>query len=299
MNIHKDHDTHAPPPFPHIIVYGRLRLAGVKDDIAYRITTEAIRSAPQKDSIDLEEYIFNDTLERIEEIDHNWYEHLKIINKYEMQRRKDRDVPPILLVLEGASATGKSMLALTLATDIAATRLLSTDTIRQILRATYSKQDAPELFCHTYQAFKYRQTGPDRLSPVVRGFLAQYEIIDPHLRKTVRNVSSEGATGLVEGVHIIPGEFRDIAGAVEILIEPGPELHKNMFMDKRGKSGLTTITKEYKTRMEEFAAARLIQEHMLTEAKEHGVPIIRFATYSQAASDIRTIIVEHMKRLTE
>ncbi|MHA1771518.1 MAG: hypothetical protein ACTSXS_08060 [Candidatus Thorarchaeota archaeon] len=280
-------------------MYGRLRLAGLDEDVAYRITTEIIKSVSQENKSHFEEEIFNSALKRVKRIDSSCHEQLMIIKEYELQRHENLNTPPIILVLEGASATGKSMLALTLATDIAATRLLSTDTIRQILRATFSQQDTPELFCHTYQAFKYRQTGPDRLSPVIRGFLAQYEIINPHLRKTVKIISSEGATGLVEGVHILPGEFHDITGAVEVLIEPDPELHKSMFMDKRRGSGLTTITTDHKTRLEEFSATRLIQEHMLAKAEEHGVPIIQFQTYSQAAADIRTIIIRHMKRLIE
>ncbi len=299
MNTGRDINPHPQPPYPHVVLYGRLRLAGLSDDVAYRVTDEVMRSVSEDSNKSREGDIFERALNRVGHINSTCYENMTVIAQYERRRRESPETPPLIVALEGASATGKSMLALTLATDIVATRLLSTDTIRQVLRATHSREEVPELFCHTYQAHKYKQVGPDTLPPVVRGFLAQYAIIEPHLKGAVKNISAEGATGLVEGVHIVPGDFHDITGVVEVLVEPSRETHKSMFMDKSHESGLTTITVDQKTRMKEFEAARAIQEYMLDMARESETGIVRLETYAQAIADIRTIIISHMKRLVQ
>ena len=116
-----------------------------------------------------------------------------LLTKYEALRRTSKAIPPLILVFEGASATGKSMLALDFIVYLSITRIISTDTVRQVLRGIHSKEDHPELHCHTYQAHKYRQVGPEELNPMIRGYLAQCELIEPVIRDAVDRLAQEGA----------------------------------------------------------------------------------------------------------
>ena len=57
----------------------------------------------------------------------------------------------MIVLLAGTSGTGKSTLAALLAARLGITTLLSTDSIRHMLRSFHSREEAPLLYASTYQ----------------------------------------------------------------------------------------------------------------------------------------------------
>ena len=58
----------------------------------------------------------------------------------------------MIVLLAGTSGTGKSTLASLLGTRLGISTVLSTDSIRHIMRNFLSEKDHPILFCSTYEA---------------------------------------------------------------------------------------------------------------------------------------------------
>ncbi|MFW9888885.1 MAG: hypothetical protein ACFFER_11925, partial [Candidatus Thorarchaeota archaeon] len=147
-------------PFPLAALRGKLLTAGLSfgdtDDILLKLASKIAAS---------ELDISMETLASMarEHVPESYLADYDLITEYEALRRTTRNIPPLVLVLEGASATGKSMLALDFIVFLSITRIISTDTVRQVLRGIHSKEKHPELHCHTYQAHKYRQVGPEDL----------------------------------------------------------------------------------------------------------------------------------------
>jgi 2-phosphoglycerate kinase len=192
------------------------------------------------------------------------------------------------------------MLTLDFIVYLSITRIISTDTIRQILRGIHSKEEHPELHCHTYQAHKHRQVGPEELNPMIRGYLAQCALIGPAIRDAVERLVQEGAEGLVEGVHILPGSLHDISpGVLEILIHPEEAIHRTMFLAKHSTSGLKTVSSDTEVRENEFRAARQIQDHMVQLAKESGIKKVILADYEQASEELRFILLDKIRDLVK
>ena len=286
-------------PYPLVIMKGRLLLSGIQPTYAQNIIQEITASFEKSKKWPTENELISELEQTLDSYDHKYRRNLDTINTYYIYRREGNEVPPIILVLEGASATGKSMLLLRLAQALGATRFVSTDSIRQVLRTQKSEEEYPELFCHTYQAHEFKQAGPEDLGTGVRGFLAQQQIIKPIVIQSVRRVLSEGAEAIVEGVHLIPGDFSDMPDSViEILVEPGEEMHRSMFMSKRSLAGLKTVVGASKKRENEFRLARGIQEYMLSKAAESDIHVINLDNYQTSVEEISSIILGKMKSLT-
>ena len=227
-------------------------------------------------------------------INHNF----ETLTKYEKLRGESSNLPAIVVTLEGASATGKSLIALELMYDITATRFISTDSVRQIIRGVVNQEMYPELFCHTYQAHTHRQVGPTDLNPVVRGFLAQCEIITPHLVAMAERVIAEGAIAVLEGVHLEPGVLQGLSpGVIEILINPDTETHRAMFASKHAVGKLKTISENMSVRKNEFEGTRAIQEYMIKIAKTSNIPIVPLTGYDEARREIASIILSKIEKL--
>ncbi|MFX0044638.1 MAG: hypothetical protein ACFE8Z_02200 [Candidatus Hermodarchaeota archaeon] len=286
-------------PYPMTALKGRLRLSGLSVLEANKTMMELERHFSSSGEIPTHEVLVETCRQLIESSGANIIENFDTLAQYDTLRRST-DIQPIVVVLEGASATGKSMLALDLIANLAATRIISTDTVRQILRGLHTPEQHPELYCHTYQAHEHRQSGPKDLPSMVRGFLAQCELIRPTVTESVRRVLEEGADAIVEGVHMVPGDFQDLgAGVLEVLVNPRSDLHKTMFLAKYGTSGLKTVSDDIEDREREFEATRLIQEFMLKCATDNDVDTITLVDYEEAAKGLRVLAMDHIRRMVE
>ena len=80
---------------------------------------------------------------------------------------EELDVPLVMLI-GGATGTGKSTVATEIAYRLRITRLTSTDSIRQTMRAFFSREFMPTVH---YSSFGAGAALPDADDPLVAGFL--------------------------------------------------------------------------------------------------------------------------------
>lgn len=286
-------------PYPLSVLKGRLRLSGLTDSEVASTIAIVMNEAGRNESW-REEDLLDYVEEHLEKHSSNICQNFRLLRMYDEAREKSPSLPGIILVLEGASATGKSLLALELVRDIAATRYISTDTVRQIVRGILDEHEHPELHCHTYQAHKYKQSGNQSLNPIIRGFIAQLQILEPYIEDLTNRLISEGATGLIEGVHIRPGTYLARAmNVLEVMINPSVEMHKAMFLGKHAGGKLKTVSSDILVRNTEFEATRIIQDYMLSSASEHGVPIIDLKSYESARIEISHLVIETIRNLMD
>ena len=284
-------------PFPLTTIRGRLRLSGLTDIPISQILA-GIQKFQSNKKIPTESELAKFVEDALNSHSSQIVKNYETLNAYERLRGISDKIPPIILALEGASATGKSMLAIDLVQDLTSTRFISTDTIRQVLRGIYTKKDHPELYCHTYQAFKHKQSGNPSLDSVVRGYIAQCELIDPPVIDMVRRIHEEGAVAVAEGVHLQPGCIKHLSkGTLEILINPNEEAHKAMFGSKFVAGKLKSVSMDSTTREKEFRSTRIIQDYLIMEAKKHNLSIIDLESYEDARSAISKLIIDKIEQI--
>ena len=286
-------------PYSLTALKGQLKLSGLTDNKIATILAELLEECTDSqkwNESDIMEFI-QDRLQRENSRISNFFQSTVT---YENLRTQRENMPSIIIVIEGSSATGKSMIALDLIQAICPTRFIGTDTIRQILRNFYTKEEYPELHCHTYQAFKYNQIGDTKLHPIIRGYNAQCKLIFPHIKDMIERIVLEGAAAIVEGVHISPGTMSETSdGIIEILINPTYKTHQAMFVSKSEIGKLKSVSSDEQVRKEEFASTRIIQEHLEKLALQHETAIINLEDYEQAQLEIYRLILERMNHLIE
>src|SRR6266699_3572473 len=116
------------------------------------------------------------TLERLEEIA------LQTLGEEDgataMQRlRRYRDLYeldlPLILLVGGATGTGKSTVATDVAYRLGITRVTSTDFVRQTMRAFFSREFMPAIHYSSFEAGQAPTDEEDEADPVLAGFLDQ------------------------------------------------------------------------------------------------------------------------------
>jgi len=104
--------------------------------------------------------------------------------------------PPRLLVIAGATGVGKSTAAVAVAQRAGFTRLMSTDAIREIMRATDEAHEVPALHRSSFSS-------GDSGEPVL-DWAETCLAVEAGVMATIERARREGIDLLLEGVHIVP-----------------------------------------------------------------------------------------------
>lgn len=136
----------------------------------------------------------------------------KAANKYLAWRRFYNSDIPLIIMIGGATGTGKSTIAAELAYRLDIARIQSTDMMREVIRPYLASQITPTLQYSSYEA--WRGLPPSSYSAqdktnnkIVTGFLAQLTTMKPAIESTIERAAQEKESLIIEGVHVVPSEI--------------------------------------------------------------------------------------------
>ena len=206
---------------------------------------------------------------------------------------------PIVILVGGATGTGKSTVATEVAHRLGITRVTSTDFIRQTLRGFFSREFMPSVHESSFEAGETlpaveREAG----DPLLLGFIDQTRHVLVGVNASVERALQEGWSMVLEGIHLVPGMVPDrIEGAlivhVVMAIEP-EEVHKSHFVIRDNASGGTRPHAKYLDRLSDI---RHLQDFIVEEARKVGVPVIENHGIQGAIGEVLELVFERAERL--
>src|SRR5215831_8247630 len=121
---------------------------------------------------------------------------------------------PVIVLVGGATGTGKSTVATEAAYRLGITRVTSTDFVRQTMRAFFSKEFMPSIHYSSFEAAAGLREPEVAEDPVIAGFLEQTRNVLVGVRASIDRALEEGWSTVLEGVHLVPGMVPRIEGAL-------------------------------------------------------------------------------------
>ena len=209
---------------------------------------------------------------------------------------------PIILLVGGATGTGKSTIATEAAHRLGITRVTSTDFIRQTMRAFFSRAFMPSVHYSSFEAglaltkAEEEETGDARLL----GFLDQTRNVLVGVEAAIDRSLAERWSMVLEGVHLVPGMVdvhRGDAIVVQCLVVIDDEdLHRSHFWVRdHATEGLRPLEK-YLDGMPEI---RLIQEALIERAHRFDVPVIMNTTIDDAMGEVLDLVLTTADQLVK
>ena len=183
---------------------------------------------------------------------------------------------PIILLIGGATGTGKSTVATEVAHRLGINRVTSTDVVRQTLRAFFTPEYMPAIHTSSFDA------GDG--TTLVGGFVEQTSTVLVAIEATIERALQEGWSMVLEGVHLVPGmlavsELDAVVVHCVLAIEDEHE-HAEHFWIRDVSSQKRRPVAKYLERPPEI---RRLQDYIVERAQENGVPVI-FGTTDLDAS---------------
>jgi 2-phosphoglycerate kinase len=283
----------APMPFSKGRMAQALVLAGADPERAYQLALRIERAvaATAADEIPIDDLhgLVEDVLAREEGQD--------LVSRYHGWREVLRLDRPLMLLIGGATGTGKSTLATEIAYRLGISRITSTDVIRQAMRAFFAQELMPELHYSSFDAaegLKIPLPDPDDEDRALYGFIQQAGQVAVGANAVVERAVLEGLSTVVEGVHIVPGlvTAEQHAGAVVVqlmLSISDEESHQAHFFRRGADSGGLRAMERY---LKRFGEIRRIQEYLVARAEKQGWPVIEAADPDQALLAVMDLILE-------
>lgn len=199
---------------------------------------------------------------------------------------------PYVILIGSASGIGKSTVAAELAKSLNIKHLIESDFIRAVVRGIFGKEYAPSLHSSSYDAYKNlrnknRFNNYDEL--VSAGFDEHASYVIPGLEKIIQRAITDYDDIVIEGVHLVPGlinieQFREYANIYFFVLSSDEESHKERFVKRA-----VQIHRGGK-QLDFFRENRIIHDHLLKQARENNVQVIKTESIENTLDKILTII---------
>ena len=214
-----------------------------------------------------------------------------------LQALRELDLPLVLLV-GGATGTGKSTVTTEVAHRLGITRVTSTDFVRQTMRAFFSQRFMPSIHYSSFEA------GPavgihegEEADAALLGFNEQTRNVLVGVKAVIARALEEGYSMAVEGVHLVPGRLpRAYDGAVVVqcmlAIEDEDEHARHFWIRDAGSQGLRPMQKYLRALPE----IRRIQDYLVERAEKAGVPVIENTRMEAAVDAVIHLVLAEVER---
>ena len=206
---------------------------------------------------------------------------------------------PIVILVGGATGTGKSTVATEVAHRLGITRVTSTDFIRQTLRGFFSREFMPSVHQSSFEAGETlpaveREAG----DPLLLGFIDQTRHVLIGVNASVERALQEGWSMVLEGIHLVPGMVPErIEGALLVHVVMAierEEVHRSHFVIRDAASGGTRPHAKY---LERLGDIRHLQDFIVEEARKTGVRVIDNQGIEEAIGEVLELVFESAERL--
>jgi 2-phosphoglycerate kinase len=182
---------------------------------------------------------------------------------------------PLLVLVGGATGTGKSTVATEVAHRLGITRLTSTDVVRQTMRAFFSHEFMPSIHYSSFEAGAAVDASDDEVADRnLVGFVEQTRNVLVGVRAVVGRALEEGYSLALEGVHLVPGTIPRPEGAVVcqcLLAIEDEEEHASHF---RTRDSASEGVRPFEKYLRALPDIRRIQEYLVNRARKADVPVI-------------------------
>jgi 2-phosphoglycerate kinase len=233
-------------------------------------------------------------IERLEELaievlgENEGAQALRRLRRHETLRELDL---PIILLIGGATGTGKSTVATEVAYRLGITRVSSTDFVRQTMRAFLSPQFTPSIHRSSFDL-----PDEDELRDVLGAFVDQTQNVLIGVRAVIDRALQEGWSLVLEGVHLVPGMLPKVEGALVIhcvLAIENEETHAAHFWVRDASSdGLRPVQKY----LDALPDIRLIQEFVVEQARRASVPVVENSSIELSIATVMELVLSRAER---
>jgi len=206
---------------------------------------------------------------------------------------------PLIILIGGATGTGKSTIAAEVAYRLGITRVTSTDFVRQTMRALFTPEFLPAIHYSSFDAGRALPSAQEEeVDPLLHGFLEQTRHVLVGVQAAIDRSLEEGWSMVIEGVHLVPGMLPQLvenAVVVECVIRiANEETHAGHFWIRDVSSEGVRPLDKY---LERLGDIRYLQDFIVERAQAEDVPVIENAEREKSIGAVLELVLAAVDRV--
>lgn len=278
-------------PFSRGILARSISNSGVSPEEAYQLVEETKKELEESGndmilSRDIKEFVSRKLVER-------GYDKQ---NRYYLTRSAIKNSSkPLLILIGGGSGVGKSTVSAEVAHKLGITRVVNTDTIREIMRSIISEDLIPTLHQSSFEAWKSLKT-PLVENKQIYAFQQQVSLVSECVIAVIRRAIKEGLKMVINGVHIVPGFLKKsiISKYGDYILQyvidvPDVEQHKQNFYKREESS-----SRDPERYIDNIDNIRWTHDYILNMAQRNNVKIVENVDFDKLVIMILDDIIDKL-----
>ncbi|MBN2405731.1 MAG: hypothetical protein JXE06_09145 [Coriobacteriia bacterium] len=208
----------------------------------------------------------------------------------------------LVVLVGGTTGVGKSTIATEVAHRLGITRIVSTDSIREVMRGIFARDLMPAIYESSFNAWRgLRVPVPHGANPVIVGFREQTAVVSTGIKSLIERAAVEGVSMVIEGVHLVPGyidpsQFKN-ASVVQLLIGvEDEEAHRSHFYIREIQTDGMRPFEKYRAN---FGNIRLLGNYIEDLAVERGIPVVYSHQLDRTVAEVLELVVNTVIREDE
>jgi 2-phosphoglycerate kinase len=209
-------------------------------------------------------------------------------------RNEDRQKPLVILI-GGGSGVGKTSVSVALANHLRISRVVSTDSIRQIMRLMIAPDLMPTLHASSYTAWKMAgAVSVDDANPVISAFREQAIRVGVGVKAIISRAIEENDSLIVDGVHLLPDwldlkPFKNEANFVWLYLRIDEPAQYAARFQRRGNEARKRQAHRY---MDNIDAIMAIQSYILARGKHHNIAAYENSDFEETTQNLLTNVMD-------
>jgi 2-phosphoglycerate kinase len=208
----------------------------------------------------------------------------------------------VTVLLGGTSGTGKSTLSSLVASRLGISTVLSTDSIRHIMRNFIHPKSNPVLFASTYEAGKFiNDPSLTDKQKVLEGHSKQCECVYDNLSRLIRDFQERRESLVIEGVHLSVSVMKKLMISYPscipfIVCIKNKVKHLERFAVRSKQMTLDPRVNRY---VAHFSNIRTIQKKFVDRADEALIPKVDNSNLDRSLGIVHAVIIRVLRRMSE
>jgi 2-phosphoglycerate kinase len=208
----------------------------------------------------------------------------------------------IVVLLGGTSGTGKSTLSSLVASRLGISTVLSTDSIRHIMRTFIDPKTNPILFSSSYETGKHiHDLSLTAKQACLKGHAKQCGYIFDNLARLIQEFQERKESVVIEGVHLSVSVMKKLMQSFSscvpfIVCIKDKHKHKERFAVRSKQMTLDPLVNRY---IAHFTNIRAIQKSFLEKADETLIPKVDNNNLDRSLGIVHATLIRVLRRLSE
>lgn len=209
---------------------------------------------------------------------------------------------PLVLLIGGATGTGKSIIATEVAHRLGIVRTQSSDMLREVMRMMIPKRLMPVLHTSSFNAGVSLPgksgSSEDCDSRLADGYLTQSELLSVPCEAVIQRALREQVSVILEGVHLHPAMLERIKTneSAHVIMVMMAVLERDQLRERLAHRLLEAPDRKESKHLDQFSKIWELQSFLLSEADRSGVPILVNDDKDKATNAIMATLIDTLTR---